>query len=90
MITIIFTLSWFGQGCRQSSKLVAGIDDDGFEAVFVADNGTVAAQHAHGKNFMDHRDNGDTMTDTTSVAMTHYEQRGPDRSFKPGKDSGYW
>jgi hypothetical protein len=35
-------------------NIVAGIDDHGFAAGFVADDGTVALQGAHWNNFVDH------------------------------------
>src|SRR5215471_3615916 len=35
-------------------NLVAGIDDQSFLCTFIADNRTVATEHAHGKNFVNH------------------------------------
>ena len=44
----------FGKSGKNSLQVSAGVNDDGFARVLVAENGAVAAQHADGKCFTNH------------------------------------
>ncbi len=44
----------FSEAAMNAADLVAGVDDDGFAGLLVAEQGAVAGQHAYGKGFEDH------------------------------------